>query len=111
MAMIEALARAFEQVDFVLCATNPFEPFAADGPTPGVVGDALVNPFNAGALTIPANTAGYPAVSIPLGPDDDGYPVGLQVYARHHEEAWLLDLALAMERERPWPLVAPGTPV
>ena len=111
MAMIEALARAFEQVDFVLCATNPFEPFAADGPTPGVVGDALVNPFNAGALTIPANIAGYPAVSIPLGPDDDGYPVGLQVYARHHEEAWLLDLALAMERECPWPLVAPGAPV
>jgi aspartyl-tRNA(Asn)/glutamyl-tRNA(Gln) amidotransferase subunit A len=31
--------------------------------------------------------------------------------ARHHAEALLLDVALATERERPWPLVAPGAPV
>jgi hypothetical protein len=34
----------------------------------------------------------------------------MQVLARHHEEALLLDLALLVERERPWPLVAPGSP-
>jgi Asp-tRNA(Asn)/Glu-tRNA(Gln) amidotransferase A subunit family amidase len=61
---------------------------------------------NMGALTIPANLYGNPAVSIPAG-TIDGLPVGMQVLARHHADALLLDLALAAERHRPWPLVAP----
>src|SRR5438094_754338 len=54
-AIVEATADVFEQVDFVLCATNPWEPFVAEGPTPSVCGDVPCSPFNAGALTIPAN--------------------------------------------------------
>jgi aspartyl-tRNA(Asn)/glutamyl-tRNA(Gln) amidotransferase subunit A len=65
---------------------------------------------NNGALTIPANLTGNPAVSIPAG-TIDGLPVGLQVIGRHHEEQLLLDLARLAERERPWPLVAPAAPV
>ena len=76
---------------------------------PNMVGDQQVDPFNAGALTIPANTSGYPAISIPAGRSPNGLPIGLQAYARRHEDAILLDLALAMERSRPWPLVAPAT--
>jgi aspartyl-tRNA(Asn)/glutamyl-tRNA(Gln) amidotransferase subunit A len=64
---------------------------------------------NQGALTIPSNIHGNPAVSIPAG-TVDGLPVGLQVLGRHHAEALLLDLALRAERERPWPLVAPDAP-
>jgi aspartyl-tRNA(Asn)/glutamyl-tRNA(Gln) amidotransferase subunit A len=48
-------------------------------------------------------------VSIPAG-TVDGLPVGMQVIGRHHQEELLLDLALVAERERPWPLVAPGAP-
>jgi aspartyl-tRNA(Asn)/glutamyl-tRNA(Gln) amidotransferase subunit A len=62
---------------------------------------------NMGALTIVSNIYGNPAVSIPAG-TVDGLPVGMQVLARHHEDALLFDVALAVERERPWPLVAPG---
>ena len=106
----EAMADVFENADLVLCATNPMEAYAAEGPTPGQVGDVLVDPFNVGVLTSPANMVGYPAVSIPAGTTAGGLPVGLQAYARPHEEALLLELGLAMERERPWPLVAPGSP-
>ena len=62
---------------------------------------------NMGALTIISNIYGNPAVSIPAG-TVDGLPVGMQVLGRHHEDARLLDVALAVERERPWPLVAPA---
>ena len=62
-----------------------------------------------GALTMPANLAGNPAISIPAG-HIDGLPIGMQVIGRHHQDALLLDLALHVEREQPWPLVAPGTP-
>jgi aspartyl-tRNA(Asn)/glutamyl-tRNA(Gln) amidotransferase subunit A len=61
---------------------------------------------NMGALTIISNVYGNPAVSIPAG-TVDGLPIGMQVLARHHEDALLFDVALAVERERPWPLVAP----
>ena len=111
MQMNEAMADVFEQVDVVLAAVSPVEPFAAKGPMPTKVGEVTVNPFNGGALTIPASIAGYPAISIPAGLSASGLPIGLQAIARRHDDALLLDLALAMERGRPWPLTAPAAPV
>src|SRR4051794_3369739 len=109
--MNEAMADLFEQVDLVICATTPYEAFAAEGPVPTKVGDELVNPFDTGRLTIPANMTGHPAVSVPAGLSSAGLPIGLQIYGRRHEEALLLDLAQVVERERPWPKVVPGAPV
>jgi aspartyl-tRNA(Asn)/glutamyl-tRNA(Gln) amidotransferase subunit A len=109
--MNEAMANLFEQVDIVLCATSPMEPFKAEGPMPYSVGQVAVSPYNAGALTIPANLSGYPAISVPAGVSSSGLPIGLQAYARRHEDALLLDLAQVMERVRPWPLVAPRAPI
>ncbi|MDA8366443.1 MAG: amidase, partial [Actinomycetota bacterium] len=113
----EAMADIFDQADFVFAATNPDVAFDAAGPLPTTVGDVdLIATYgferavgNNGALTIPANLTGNPAVSIPVG-TVDGLPVGMQVIGRHHEEQLLLDLARIAERERPWPLVAPGAP-
>ncbi len=62
---------------------------------------------NMGALTIIANIYGNPAVSIPSG-TIGGLPVGMQVLAPHHHDELLFDVALSVERERPWPLVAPA---
>jgi aspartyl-tRNA(Asn)/glutamyl-tRNA(Gln) amidotransferase subunit A len=72
-------------------------------------GDPVRAGANTGVLTMPANFAGNPAISIPVG-TADGLPVGMQVIGRHHEEPLLLELATVAERERPWPLVAPGSP-
>jgi aspartyl-tRNA(Asn)/glutamyl-tRNA(Gln) amidotransferase subunit A len=147
-----AMAQAFEQVDFIVAATNPGPAFPAHAATSnqdddlldwvksnqlaryasrGVLGlvrmGAAVYPklpskildeaaarfpdmVSMGALTIISNIYGNPAVSIPAGtlPVDGGeLPVGMQVLGKHHEDALLFDIALTVERERPWPMVAP----
>jgi len=107
----EAMWQLFEQTDLVICATNPDTAFDAKGPMPQEVNGQAVPPGNNGALTIPGNLYGNPGVSIPAGvASGTGLPVGMQVLGRHHTEPLLLDLALLLERERPWPLVAPGSP-
>src|SRR5829696_10508364 len=105
----ERMAALFDEVDLVICATNPDVAFPADIGLNTRVGDRSVGPENNGALTIPANIVGNPAISIPVEPVE-GLPVGMQIIGRHHADAVLLDLARVVERERPWPLVAPATP-
>jgi Asp-tRNA(Asn)/Glu-tRNA(Gln) amidotransferase A subunit family amidase len=116
--IIVQVAQIFEQVDFIICATNPDVAFGSHGPMPTTIDgvdliaehgfEAAVG--NNGALTIPANTTGHPAVAIPAGLAD-GLPVSMQVIGRRHAEQLLLDLARVVELERPWPLVAPGAPI
>lgn len=109
VAAIEQLAGVFEQVDLIMCATNPDVAFPAHVEANTRVGDRKVGLENNGALTIPFNFVGNPSVSVPVG-TVDGLPVGMQIAAAHHRDALVLDVALAAERERPWPLVAPGAP-
>jgi aspartyl-tRNA(Asn)/glutamyl-tRNA(Gln) amidotransferase subunit A len=105
----EATADVFDQVDFLITATNPDVACPADVTVNTRVGDVMVGVENNAALTAPANISGNPAVSIPAGLLDD-LPVGMQIIGRHHEDALLLDLARTVEQERPWPLTAPGVP-
>ncbi len=100
-------------VRFGRCGDRGDEPthaFGAEGHIPSVFGDREADPGNNGALTIPANIYGSPAISVPIGLASDGLPMGMQILAPHHREAQLLDIALAWERHAPWPLSAPGAP-
>jgi aspartyl-tRNA(Asn)/glutamyl-tRNA(Gln) amidotransferase subunit A len=50
-------------------------------------------------FTLPCNLAGLPGLSLPCGFTKSGLPVGLQLLGRPFDEARLLRIARAFERE------------
>jgi aspartyl-tRNA(Asn)/glutamyl-tRNA(Gln) amidotransferase subunit A len=58
--------------------------------------------YLADVFTVSANLAGLPAISIPCGFTQGGLPVGLQLTGRLFDEATLVRLADAYERDTTW---------
>ena len=53
-------------------------------------------------FTYPYNCTGQPAVSLPLGADSRGLPIGVQLVGPPRGEALILGLAAQLEQARPW---------
>ncbi|HLF99445.1 MAG TPA: amidase [Acidimicrobiia bacterium] len=104
--VIEAWGRVFAEVDVVLSPTTAVPAFGASGPPPREIAGREVGWTGATPYTMPANVAGTPAASIPVG-FVGGLPVGLQVCARRHEDELCMAAGAVLERDRPWPKLAP----
>ena len=50
-------------------------------------------------FTVPINLAGLPAISIPAGHDNNGFPLGLQIIGKAFDEQNILNIAFAMEQK------------
>ena len=61
-----------------------------------------------GFNTMDFNATGNPAISIPMGLDTFGVPMGFQIVGRRFVDGVPLALAAALEAAAPWPAVAPG---
>lgn len=81
------LVQRLDEVDAIV---SPTTPHAAP-----VFSDSM--PDNAGTYCIPANFAGVPAISVPMGRDEKGLPIGLQFVAQRNRDAHLLEIAAAYE--------------
>lgn len=55
-----------------------------------------------GALTGPFNTTGQPAISLPMGHDSTGMPLGVQIVAAFGREDLLIRIASQLEAAQPW---------
>ena len=89
--LINEFNEAFKQVDFLLGPVAPTTAFK--------IGQNANDPlamYLADVMTVGANLAGVPAISLPAGMSD-GLPVGLQLIAAQHEDRALLGLAKATE--------------
>jgi aspartyl-tRNA(Asn)/glutamyl-tRNA(Gln) amidotransferase subunit A len=53
-------------------------------------------------LTVPFNLTGLPTISLPCGFDPEGLPIGLQIAGRAFDEATVVRVARAYERDTEW---------
>ena len=87
-------ASAFERVDVIASPTAPTTAWKLGEHS----GDPMQDYLN-DATTIPANLAGIPGLSLPIGTAaEDGLPVGLQLMAPAFEDARLYRAGAAIER-------------
>lgn len=101
-------ARMLERVDVIAAPTVPTTAVPADRQTvtwsDGTVesvSDAYVR------LSAPANITGVPALSVPVGHDGAGMPIGMQLLGHPLGEAVLLRVGHAYERAAPARELAP----
>lgn len=90
--IIEDFKKVFEQYDLIIAPTAPTVAFG--------LGEKLDDPvtmYMSDILTIPANLAGVPGMSIPCG-FSDGLPIGLQLIGKHFDEATMYQAAYAFEQ-------------
>jgi aspartyl-tRNA(Asn)/glutamyl-tRNA(Gln) amidotransferase subunit A len=108
--------QAFASVDVVAMPTSP---------TPAVrIGERVADPvqmYLMDVFTVSANLSGLPAISVPCGftrgtgtpklarvlSSEGGLPIGLQLMGRRFDEATLLRVADAYERDTEWPTQPP----
>jgi aspartyl-tRNA(Asn)/glutamyl-tRNA(Gln) amidotransferase subunit A len=101
------VAEIFSRTDVLLTPTNACAPFDAAGPMPTQIGGRSCHGGHAALLTMLANIANLPAMSLPAGVTADGLPVGLMVTAPRHREDICLRVAKIWEQTSPWPRHAP----
>jgi aspartyl-tRNA(Asn)/glutamyl-tRNA(Gln) amidotransferase subunit A len=90
------LRRAFARVDVLLTPTIPVSPPAAGG-AETIAATGAVVPF-----THAISLGRIPALSIPCGLTSDGIPVGVQLCAAWWQDAFLLRVGRAYQRETEW---------
>ena len=79
-------------LDALLTPTTPTTAF----PINAIYGDSVLMQY-ADQLTVPANHAGIPGISIPAGFDHEGLPIGIQLLGADFSEALLLQIGRAYE--------------
>jgi aspartyl-tRNA(Asn)/glutamyl-tRNA(Gln) amidotransferase subunit A len=95
------------RLDALLTPTTPTTAF----PIGDIFGDSVLMQY-ADQLTVPANHAGVPGISVPAGFDSQGLPIGIQLLGPDFSEGRLLRIGRAYEQvteSQEWRLRRPPT--
>ncbi len=93
---------AFDIVDVIASPVAPSTAFR--------FGEHLNDPlamYLEDVFTLPANLAGIPAIAFPVGFDDDGMPVGMQLMGSHFRENLLFQITHALQQSTDWHCATP----
>lgn len=85
--------KAYKKVDVILTPTTPTAAFA--------IGEEPKDPvtmYMNDVLTVPANLAGIPGLSVPVSLTKEGLPLGLQILGPSFEEGRILNVGYVLEQ-------------
>lgn len=92
--MTNVLKEKMKQYDLIIGPTNTDVAYDL-----GTKQDDALKSFFDDLLTIPVNMAGLPALSLPIGFNKDGLPIGLHIIGDYFKEAKIYQLASFIEKE------------
>jgi aspartyl-tRNA(Asn)/glutamyl-tRNA(Gln) amidotransferase subunit A len=84
---------AFRDIDGILAPVSPFPAFK--------IGEKVDDPLSmylSDIYTLTGDLAGVPCMSVPCGQSKDGLPIGLQIFAKHFDEATMFRIAYNYEQ-------------
>lgn len=93
----KAFDRAFEKYDVIIAPASPT--------TAPELGKSLSDPLKmylGDIYTISVNLAGLPGITIPVGRDVEGLPIGMQIIGNCFEEKKIIRAAYTFEQTRPY---------
>ena len=93
---------AFQEVDVIAAPVAPTTAFKI-----GVHSNDPLAMYLEDVFTLPANLAGVPGLSFPVGFDGEGLPVGMQLMGPHYREEILFQAAHAYQEVTDWHLRKP----
>jgi aspartyl-tRNA(Asn)/glutamyl-tRNA(Gln) amidotransferase subunit A len=103
-AIRDAAVAATQRFDFVLSPVSPVVSFPAEFASP--LNDSA-RPFEHIAFTLPFNMSEQPAIALNAGYSASGFPIGIQLAGRRHDDLGVLRIARAFEQlrgpQRPYP--------
>ena len=98
----EDFENVFKKVDYILTPSTPTTSFEL-----GKKQDPLTMYLN-DIFTVPASLAGLPGISLPVGLDKLGLPIGIQLIANAFNEPGLISTAHVLEKSADFNFIADG---
>jgi len=92
----------FSQVDALAAPVAPTTAFRI-----GAHSDDPLAMYLEDIFTLPANLAGVPGLAFPVGFDNSGLPIGMQLMAGHYREETLFQMAHAYQQVTDWHIKKP----
>ena len=98
----EDFGNVFKKVDYILTPSTPTTAFQL-----GKKQDPLTMYLN-DIFTVPASLAGLPGISLPVGLDQSGLPIGIQLIANAFDEPGLISTAHVLEKSANFNFIPDG---
>jgi amidase len=102
-ALYQTANRLFEEYDYLLLPTAQVFPFAVDVHWPQEIDGRQMDTYHRWMeVCILATLIGCPVINVPVGFNQDGLPMGMQIIGRNHADLAVLQLAYAYEQATQW---------
>jgi len=95
----QEMDRLFNDYDFLVLPSAQVFPYSTQTTWPRHIGDRFMDTYHRWMeVVIPASVAGLPVVNVPVGFNNAGRPMGMQIIGRYGDDRGVLEFALAYEQ-------------